>query len=175
MLCEESRSCVGGLEDLQLPVEQLASLRIQPRTVLVVENLETALALPDLPGTVVIMKLGAAVKLIAQLPWLAAAQCLYWGDIDTYGFEILNRARSVVPYLHSILMDTKTLLDHLPFCGIEPTQVALVTLPFLTDQEQETFEGLRSGRWGESLRLEQERLCWTYALARLRAKVTPPQ
>lgn len=172
LLCPTLRHAVGGLEDLELPVEQLARLGIQPHTVLIVENLETGLALPDLPGVVVVMKLGAAVRLVAGLPWVGAARCLYWGDIDTFGFEILNRARSVLPQLQSVLMDVKTLLDHQSLCVPEPTQSNPTVLPLLTAPEAEVYEGLHSGRWGTRLRLEQERVPWAVALEHLRATLT---
>jgi hypothetical protein len=171
LLCPTLRHCVGGLEDLELPVEQLARLGIQPRTVLIVENLETGLALPNMPGVVAVMKLGAAVKLVAGVPWVNTAHCLYWGDIDTFGFEILNRARSVVPQLQSVLMDVQTLLDHQSLCVPEPTQSNTLVLPLLTAQEAEVFEGLRSGRWGARLRLEQERIPWAAALERVRTAI----
>ncbi len=160
LLCPLLRQQVGGLEDLELPVLQLAALRIAPRSVLIVENLETGLALPDMPGVVVVMKLGAAVRLMAQLPWAQTAHCLYWGDIDTFGFEILNRARSVLPHVRSLLMDADTLLAYRHLCVREPAQVQVLRLPWLTPEEHAVFDGLRGDRWGERLRLEQERIPW---------------
>lgn len=168
ILCPVLRQHVGGLVDLELPVDQLAGLAIAPRAVLIVENLETGLALPDMPGVVAVMKLGAAVKLAAELKWLAAARCVvYWGDIDTFGFEILNRARGVLPQLKSVLMDRNTLLDHQALCGEEAKQASAASLPWLTADEAEVFEGLRAGRWGPRLRLEQERIPWATALGAL--------
>ena len=58
-------------------IDQHIAEAIGQRTVLIVENLETGLALPDMPGVVAVMKLGAAGKLVAALPWLAEARCLY--------------------------------------------------------------------------------------------------
>lgn len=167
LLCPALRRRVGGLEDIEVPVAQLAALDIAPRTVLIVENLESGLALTDMVGVVAVMKLGAAVKLVAELPWVTRAHCFYWGDIDTFGFEILNRARGVLPHLQSVLMDSKTLLDHRSLCVNEQTQVACLELPLLTIEEREVFEGLRIDRWGERLRLEQERIPWATALSRL--------
>lgn len=171
LLCPALRRCVGGLEDLELPVEQLAKLNIQPRIVLIVENLDTGLALPDMAGVMAVMKLGAAVKLVAQLPWMRQAQCLYWGDIDTFGFEILNRARSVLPHVRSVLMDAGTLLGHRSLCVREPAQVSAPEMPLLTRDEHEVFDGLRGDRWGERLRLEQERIPWQTAIHRLLSEV----
>src|SRR5206468_9296714 len=56
------------------------------------------------------------------LTWLRGARCIYWGDIDTHGFDILNRVRIFVPNVESILMDTDTLLRHEKLWGEEPEQ-----------------------------------------------------
>ena len=164
LLCPTLRRHVGGLEDFELPVAQLAALDIAPRTVLIVENLDTGLALPDMAGTVAVMRLGAAVKLVAELPWITRADCLYWGDIDTFGFEILHRARCVVPHLRSVLMDSTTFLEYRSLWVNEQTQTTGLELPLLTIDEREVFDGLRTNRWGECLRLEQERIPWTMAM-----------
>ena len=145
-------------------MDQLARLQLAPRVVLIVENLETGLALPDWGGVVAVMKLGAAVRLVADVAWMGRAHGLYWGDIDTYGFEILNRARSVLPHLQSVLMDRKTLLDHQALCVEEIKQVFAHGLPLLTADEAEVFEGLKCDRWGRRLRLEQERIPWATAI-----------
>jgi len=47
-----------------------------------------------------------------HIKWIEDAHCIYWGDIDTHGFAILNRARSYLPRLKSLLMDEQTLLCH---------------------------------------------------------------
>ena len=170
-MCGALRNTAGGAEDLELPIDQLARLAIRPRAVLIVENLETGLALPDIEGAVAVMKLGAAVKLIDQVKWIGEAHCVYWGDLDTFGFEILSRARSVVPSLRSVLMDAATLLEHKSLCVTEPTQVAVERLPLLTSEEREVFDGLRSDRWGTRLRLEQERIPWDQAMRAVRAAI----
>jgi hypothetical protein len=119
VLCPRLRACIGDLGDMEAPVGELAALAIRPQRVLVVENLETGLALPDLPGTVAFMRLGHAVGLLAQLPWLQGCRAVYWGDIDTHGLAILNRARGVLPGLAAVLMDEATLLEYRELCGAE--------------------------------------------------------
>ena len=39
-------------------------------------------------------------------------EIVYWGDIDTHGFAILDRLRSRHPGVTSIMMDSHTLLAH---------------------------------------------------------------
>ncbi len=70
LLCPELRRVAGGVGDLEAPVNEIAALPISPTHAIIVENLETGLALPERRGTVCVMKLGRAVGVLAQLPWL---------------------------------------------------------------------------------------------------------
>lgn len=167
VLCPELRRSVGGLNDIEAPVDELARLSFAPAACLIVENLATGLAVPDVPGIVCIMKLGNAVSLLGPLSWLQSTRVVYWGDIDTRGFAILDRARKVVPHLRSALMDEHTLLAHRTLCGTEESPHPVVDLPNLNTEELSVFHRLRSGVWGNQLRLEQERLPWDYVLAAL--------
>lgn len=167
VLCPELRRTVGGLKDIEAPLVELGALTIAPRILLIVENLETGLALPDIPGVVAFMKLGNAVSTLAEVPWAHGCRGIYWGDLDTHGLAILNRARGVFPGLESLLMDENTLTAHRALCVEEPVQCTESDLPYLTDSERSVFEGLRAGRWGSQLRLEQERIPWQYAVQRI--------
>lgn len=84
LLDKELRKCAGGLGDITAPWEQLAALNLFPATVFVVENLQTGLAFEEFPGAVVLMGLGYGVNVLGCLPWLAEAQSVYWGDLDTW-------------------------------------------------------------------------------------------
>lgn len=167
LLCPTLRQALGGICDIEAPVGELAALVIAPKAVIIVENLETGLALPDLPDTVVIMRLGNAVSALGLLPWLVQAKVIYWGDVDTHGFAILDRARRAVPTLRSVLMDERTLLSHRSLWGQEPSQCSNVSLDALTPKEKAVYDGLRSDNWGHHVRLEQERLDWVAAMAAL--------
>lgn len=167
VLCPALRRVVGGICDIEAPAAELAALPIAPRTVVIVENLETGLALPDVPDAVAIMRLGNAVSVLGLLPWLRASKVVYWGDIDTHGFAILDRARRAVPQLQSVLMNEETLLSHRLLWGQESAQCPNVPLDALTAQERSVYENLRANTWGHHVRLEQERLGWSDALERL--------
>jgi hypothetical protein len=167
LLCPTLRQALGGICDIEVPVGELAALLIAPKAVVIVENLETGLALPDLPGTAVIMGLGNAVSALGLLPWLVRAKVIYWGDIDTHGFAILDRARRAVPQLQSVLMDERTLLSHRSLWGKEPSQCPNVPLEALTSKEKAVYDGLRTNSWKHNVRLEQERLEWGAAMAAL--------
>jgi hypothetical protein len=82
---------------------------------------------------------------------------VYWGDIDTHGFAILNRVRRHLPQARSMLMDQPTLLDHRDRWVSESTPTA-VTLDRLTEAEAALYADLVSATYGPSVRLEQERI-----------------
>jgi hypothetical protein len=159
LLCPDLRRQTGGLGDIEAPLQELAALPIAPARVLIVENLETGLALPDIEDCVVLIKLGYAIGLAQQLPWLTqTARTIYWGDIDTHGFAILDRARAVMPQIESVLMDESTLRQFAPLCVPESQPHPCDSLEHLTAKERATLGSLAQRR------LEQERLPWPHAL-----------
>lgn len=161
------RDRVGGIGDITAPVEDLARLTLPASHVFIVENLQSGLAMPDIHGAVVFMGLGYGVDVLARLPWVAQATCIYWGDLDTHGFAILQRARSYFPELNSILMDEDVLLSHKALWVDEKEQHLAAELPLLTAAEQAVYQGLKQQRWGQSVRLEQERIAWDTAWSAL--------
>lgn len=161
------RARVGGLGDISAPWPELAALDLAVTRVVIVENLQTGLAMPELPGTVVFMALGYHVDVLGRLPWVADKQCIYWGDLDTHGFAILNRVRGYLPGIASVLMDEETLRSHCLLWGEEKEQCIAGELAQLTAGEQAVYQGLRQQSWGQNVRLEQERVGWGYAMARL--------
>jgi hypothetical protein len=138
-------------------VDELATVALDARRVLIVENETTHLALPTLPGTVAVFGGGYAVPALAPLSWLHDRDLVYWGDIDTHGFVILDRLRQVFPHVESVLMDEETLLRHRPHWGREPSQDTS-ELAHLTMAEAQVHEALVDGRYASALRLEQERI-----------------
>jgi len=163
ILDPEIRNLLGGLGDICVPREEIANLNIKPTHVFIVENLQTGLSFEDLGGSIVIMALGYSVEVLGNIPWLHHARCIYWGDIDTHGFAILNRARTYLPSMETILMDEQTLLAHRDLWVQEKEQSAAFELPLLTKSEQELFISLKNNSFGKQVRLEQERICWDAA------------
>lgn len=175
VLCPELRRVTGGLCDVEGPIEELAQLQLRPKTLLIVENLASGIALPSMPGTVAFMKLGHAVSELTRIPWLFANMCgtggpervLYWGDLDTHGFVILSRARAMFPALRSVLMDEQTLMGGKEQWVVEASQAKVAFLERLTPQEQALYKALREQVHGPNVRLEQERLAWPLCLKAL--------
>lgn len=163
VLDQSLRAHIGGVGDITAPVDDLAGISWPVSHVFIVENLQTGLAMSDMPGAVVFMRLGYNVDVLARLPWLARARCMYWGDLDTHGFAILHRARSYIPELQSVLMDEETLLRHKALWVDEAAQHSAAELTLLTKEEQQLYRDLKQQRWGQNVRLEQERIGWTTA------------
>ncbi|MEV8220169.1 Wadjet anti-phage system protein JetD domain-containing protein [Microbacterium sp. NPDC077391] len=154
----------GGLSDVTAPIHELAALPINPAIVIVCENLESVLALPDWSVAVAVHGGGYAVP-IHRLPWALSSRVLYWGDLDADGFAILHRLRSNGVDALSVLMDEATLLAHRELWVPDPNGAAVRVLPALTPSEQATLDRIRSEG---GVRLEQERLPWPMALEALR-------
>lgn len=171
VLCPLLRVRMGGLRDVEAPVEELAQLALSPAAVLILENQESGVALPDMAGVVAFLKLGNAVSSLGSIPWLKGVPAVYWGDIDSFGIAILSRARKVLPGVRSVLMDEQTLLRFKELTVQETTQHSDVELGELNPSERAIFDGLRAGLWGAKVRLEQERIPWAFALDALLAAI----
>lgn len=168
VLCPKLRAQLGGLCDIEAPVVELASLLIRPQICIVVENQNTGIALPDITGAVVFMRLGLAVDQLDSIGWIReASRQVYWGDLDTHGFAALARARRRFPAMVSILMTEQTLLSHRSMWVREEKPSRVESFESLSTAEFEVYEGIRNNRWGLQVRLEQERISWPIAMENL--------
>lgn len=154
----DSAHRLAGLDDIELPVEQFAALRLPLSTVYIVENDITALAFPPTPSAMVIFGQGYGIgRQLADAHWLKDKKVLYWGDIDTHGLRILSQLRDTLPHSRSLLMDAVTLKDHSHLWGTEPSPY-IGELPNLTDDEQDVYRLLGTLEPDRHLRLEQEHI-----------------
>jgi hypothetical protein len=147
----------SAITELRLRTDELAEIGIPVATVFVVENEVSYLAFPEVPDAIVVFGEGFHITSLGTLPWLHHKEIVYWGDIDTHGFAILNRFRERFESVQSILMDHETLLAHPTQRGTEPSPTS-ESLPHLTAQERSLYEDLIEDRFGPAVRLEQERV-----------------
>ena len=157
---------VAGLTDLAVPVEQFARLAIGIRRVFIVENEITGLAFPPAADSIVILGLGHAVSLLTSATRLGECEIHYWSDIDTHGFAMLDRLRASFPHTHALLMDRETLLSHRPMWTTEDAPLT-ARLDHLRPAEADLYADLRFDRLGRSVRLEQERISFSWLRARI--------
>ncbi len=146
-----------GFSEFSVRADEFAAPPPGASRAYVVENEITYLAFP-LPGdAIVIFGGGYAVNALEPLGWLTDLDLVYWGDIDTHGFAILNRLRHRFGHARSMLMDRATLLAHCGQWVTEPRPTA-ATLDLLDAEEAELYRDLVEGALGPSVRLEQERI-----------------
>ncbi len=156
------------LTEISVRADELAQLELQPHTALVIENEITYLSV-DIPDDgVVLWGKGFEVDRIGRLPWLADVPIRYWGDLDTHGFAILDRLRAWLPQTESVLMDRNTLDAHRDRWVTED-RPASSDLTRLTPAEHDLYADLVGDVLGERVRLEQERIDWSWAQQRLAA------
>ena len=162
-------------QDITLTQAAFSSLAPPVTTVFITENEINFLAFPNVRDSMVIFGAGYGFANLVAAHWLQEKNILYWGDIDTHGFAILNQLRGFFPHTVSFLMDRETLLAHRQFWGSEP-QPQTGDLLRLTTEEQALYDQLRQHTWGVSVRLEQEKIGFRYlaaALQKLRSDGLP--
>jgi hypothetical protein len=150
---------IGGLHDLTVPLEQFMALAPPAARVYVTENEINMLSFPQQAGAMVIFGGGYAIDRLRDIAWLRTRELVYWGDIDTHGFAILDRLRASMPHTRSIMMDAATLHAHRALWGAEPADKRYGgQLTRLDADEQALFNALRDNVHGEHVRMEQERM-----------------
>ncbi|MCX7693324.1 DUF3322 domain-containing protein [Tepidimonas taiwanensis] len=150
-----------ALPDITLDATHFAALRLPVQQVFITENETNFLAFPALPCAMVLFGAGYGWEALAQADWLHGVALVYWGDIDTHGFAILDQLRTLFPHVTSLLMDRETLLAHRQHWGEESDPIAR-DLPRLTPEEAAVYDDLRFHRLQPRLRLEQERIGYAW-------------
>ncbi|MFT5657575.1 MAG: hypothetical protein ACI9KN_000848 [Gammaproteobacteria bacterium] len=158
----------SGDQDISVTLDNLASFACESRfdkieKIIVTENEINFLSFPPLKNSLVIFGKGYGFDGFEKISWLNQRSLFYWGDIDTHGFAILDQLRSKLPRVKSLWMDRKTFLHHQDFWGVE-TSPQMRDLSRLDDGELQMYNDLRDNRFGHQLRLEQERIGYSYML-----------
>lgn len=154
-------------QDFTVSEETFARLNLSVTQVYITENEINFLAFPQVPKSMVIFGAGYGFGVFAEATWLQKCGMHYWGDIDTHGFAILDQLRRLFPAATSFLMDRATLFAHRPHWGQEP-QPSRAELSRLTPEEQLLYDDLRCNRLAPQLRLEQERIGFSWVVKMVR-------
>lgn len=158
----------GAVTDALVRVDELAGIELPFPRIIIVENEVTFLALPSVPGALAFFGAGFDVLRLGRIPWLRDRDVVYWGDLDTDGFVILDRLRGQLRDVRSVLMDLDTLKAHESQWTTDPTPSRAV-LERLTPDEAAAHRALRDNELGTSVRLEQERVSYARIVATLQA------
>ncbi|MEU0095579.1 Wadjet anti-phage system protein JetD domain-containing protein [Kribbella sp. NPDC006257] len=172
----------GGRKHDSFTIGDNVQLPYQPNTVVILENKDTAVFFPSLEQAIAVEGNGdAAPRLLPLLSWISsAANIIYWGDMDSRGYEIVDRLRLAGLEVQTILMD-QTAYDEYERFGTNTDEHGKLLpcrprkpCPTLTAAEREVYENLTTPEWPRYRRIEQERISLTAALDRLQEACCPP-
>ncbi|MGV6853178.1 MAG: Wadjet anti-phage system protein JetD domain-containing protein [bacterium] len=149
--------------DYTLTAADFASLNLSDhlQRIFITENEINFLSFPAQVKSLIIFGSGYGFDALASAQWLKQVEIIYWGDIDTHGFAILDQLRSKFPHVKSLLMDLQTLIDHKTFWGTE-NKPESKNLNRLNSNEQTVYQALQTDKYQSKLRLEQERIGFDY-------------
>lgn len=167
-LLDSSLSKSFGMSDISIPVTEFNRLDISCRNIFITENKMNGLSFPELPRSMVIFGLGYGIQCLKSIFWLKAKKIYYWGDIDTHGFAILSMLRGYYRQTESFLMDRNTFFQFKHLWGEEQdSKRTIAELAFLMPEENDLYLELKENVHGKNLRLEQERISYTYVIDHL--------
>jgi len=170
----DDQLAIRGLSDISVPAEQFAALSSSAQRIFITENEVNGLAFPNVASGLVIFGLGYSLDLLSGANWMKDREIHYWGDIDTHGFAMLDRLRSMFPAAYSLLMDRETLLAHRSLWSDEPAP-HIGVLTRLRGAERILFEDLQINRIGDRIRLEQERISFSYLQRAIQKIISPDE
>ena len=94
-----------GVMKFFLSVDEAAKCRLPVRRVFITENKVNGYRLPMMAGSMVLFGMGyGVIELARKAMWLHSTEVIYWGDLDSNGFDILSQLRAELPGVKSMLM-----------------------------------------------------------------------
>ena len=141
------------VDDCSIPAPSFAKLQWRIPRLIIVENRDVFMCLPDIPCTLAVFGSGKAASLIPDCDWIKSTEIVYWGDCDEAGYGILSNLRSRFPEMRSLLMDQASWCrwKHLAIPG---KRDSTATVANLTVTERAALQEVLEGPW----MLEQERI-----------------
>jgi len=165
-LCKKTIISMAGIPMMQLTGDMLRQYTLPASNILIVENLQTGLGLPDMKDTIAVIGGGKNITWVVT-EWLKGKRVAYWGDIDTWGLSILSDVRSKYNTIEPLMMDHETVRLHEERMVVEEKPYGTCPL-YLSKPEEQLFNDLKSDCFRAS-RLEQERLSSDYINLKLQS------
>jgi|SRR5579872_1667282 len=141
------------VRDCSVPVPSFANLRWSIPRVIIVENRDVFMCLPDIPRTLAVFGSGKAAALIPDCDWMKNTEIVYWGDCDEAGYGILSSLRCRFPQVRSLLMDQAS-WSRWKHLAIPGKRDSTATTLHLTQVEKAALQEIQVGPW----MLEQEKI-----------------
>ncbi|MBQ9274670.1 MAG: hypothetical protein IJ228_07630 [Succinivibrio sp.] len=153
------RNKIGGLRYFAAPIGDLQTIDIKPARVVFFEDVSTALSVPDVPGTVIVITPTHSLSELCKTDWIAGAKCDYSGSISLRSFAVLNNFRVYLPNTNSLLMDEGTFVTNKDLWTYDDILAQDQPQPMaLTAEEMSFYRMLASGMYGLRARIDQERI-----------------
>ena len=138
---------------LRIRGSELATVPLSANYILIIENESCLHHLPELEDTISILGAGLDLSWM-KAQWLSDKKIAYWGDIDTWGFTMLARAREQRPFLTALLMGESLYSNYKSQSAVKEPKIANKVPPAqLNEQEKRLYLRLVDEDKG---RLEQE-------------------
>jgi hypothetical protein len=131
---------------------ELLDTALPASRILIVENERCLHLLPAMADTIAVLGAGLNLGWMAAA-WLRERAVSYWGDLDTWGLQMLAHARRLQPHTHALLMKEAVFHAHQEMAVEEDTPASVEPPEGLTVDEQALYRHLRHLSKG---RLEQE-------------------
>ena len=137
----------------RIRTQELVKVILPGSRALIVENEKSLYQLPQVSDTIAI--LGAGLNLgWLESPGFEGKQLAYWGDLDTWGLQMLATARGYRPHLRVLLMTREIFDAHAARSAVAEPDPADESPPIArTEAESMLYRHLRTLERG---RLEQE-------------------
>jgi hypothetical protein len=137
---------------LRVRSSELYDTPLPGNRLLIVENEACQHLLPATPQTIAVLGTGFDLRWTTA-DWLSTKQVAYWGDIDTWGLQLLAQARAAAGEMKALMM-TAEIYEQFASSAVPEPVVASRNVPSnLTDAEQMLYRRLLDEPRG---RLEQE-------------------
>ncbi len=98
------RKKLGGLRYLAFTAAEAQTLELKSSKVIFMEDLTSALSLPDIPGTVAVILPNGSLKQLCSSEWIAQSQCVFLGSVGFGALVRLNNIRVYLPKTQSRLL-----------------------------------------------------------------------
>ncbi len=174
---DPSHHANGGRKHESITIGDRGEPAYKPEVVVILENKDTAVYFPPVPGGIAVEGEGAkAPGTLPLIPWVR--QCrdiMYWGDIDAAGLSIVNDLRVAGVNVDTMLMDYTAYKAYEQFGAWTDEKGKPIPcsrrrkLPALTPTEQDMYQMLTDPSYTRVRRVEQERIPLEVAAERLGA------
>jgi len=131
---------------------ELRDANLPGKRLLIVENESCQHQLPALSQTIAVLGTGFDLAWL-EGDWTSTKQVGYWGDIDTWGLQLLARARNAIRQLQPLMMTSEVYEQFADLAVAEPVVAGTEPPIDLTQAEQRLYRQLLQAPRG---RLEQE-------------------